>query len=365
MNNRPKFKIALIIICFIFYSYTAISHNNWDIYNININTGKPLTIESPAEIAIVGDEGEKGFRIGPNIGRGWLEEAGGKANYKFFIPQDGKYHIWAYCLWYDVCANAVFVKIDDNDKIIIGNDPIYEEWHWVRGPNIYLNKGTHDLELSNHSDHIAIQKIFFSNSISVEPQMEGIIFSDIFYDGFDGCNQGNFANWQQIKGTWQAISPETEDNIIAEDNYLIGESLDEAFISYQNEDWQNYCLDVMTKIQPVESNDCSIGICFGLTDPNNFNQVQIKPIINSNEAEIFVFDNNKEILSETKVTFEIDKWQHIQISLKDNNIEITLAENNPISIEISEEIKGGIGFKLEGNIIAYFDNIHVMNLTSN
>jgi len=44
--------------------------------NIEINADKPLAIDWPFEIAVVGDEGEKGLRIGPNIGRGWCGEAG-------------------------------------------------------------------------------------------------------------------------------------------------------------------------------------------------------------------------------------------------------------------------------------------------
>ena len=32
-------------------------------------------------------------------------------------------------MWFDECANAVFAKIDDLDKAILGNDPLYnQQW---------------------------------------------------------------------------------------------------------------------------------------------------------------------------------------------------------------------------------------------
>ena len=97
------------------------------------------------------------MRIGPNIGRGWCNEAAGSAEYKFYLPADGLYTIWTYALWHDECSNAVFAQIDDQKKAILGNDPVYNQWHWVRGFSIDLKKGSHTLHLSNHSDNIAVQ----------------------------------------------------------------------------------------------------------------------------------------------------------------------------------------------------------------
>ena len=43
----------------------------------------------------------------------------------------------------------------------IGGGEIYNQWHWVRGFEVYLEKGTHTLVLSNHSDHICVQTVLF------------------------------------------------------------------------------------------------------------------------------------------------------------------------------------------------------------
>jgi hypothetical protein len=349
-----------IIACIVLYSFFAVKKETGPEFAISIDLAKPLAIEWPCEVSIVGDSGEKGLRIAPKVGRGWRGEAGGKADYRFFIPEDGKYHIWAYCLWFDECANAVFAQIDDQDRAIVGNDPVYNKWHWVIGFDVALTKGTHSLVLSNHSDHIAIQKIVFSNS-AADPQQTGLVFSDIFYDGFDGCDQGNFTSWQQIEGLWLVENPGLAMCLI--ENSLIGQSKGKAFITYKNSDWQDYCLDVSVKVQPFDSEDAAVGICFGLTEPNSFYQLKIKPAASSKTAKIAVIDNEATTLSEFELPFEINKWQQIQIALKEGFIEVICGQNQPVKMQTSKKITGGIGLLLEDRMTAYFDNIHVRKIT--
>jgi hypothetical protein len=359
---KPSFLVMVALLCIATYGYFAVKING-PAFGISIDLSKPISIVWPCEISVVGDNGEKGLRIAPKVGRGWRGEAGGQASYKFFIPENGKYHIWAYCLWYDECANAIFAQINDLDKAIVGNDPIYKKWHWVRGFDIKLKKGTHSLVLSNHSDHIALQKIIFTGATSLRPQEAGIVFSDIFYDGFDGCDQGNFPRWRQIYGTWHAVNPDSQTCLI--ENALIGESEDEAFIVYENDNWDNYCLDLSVKLLPSDSEDCSVGICFGIEDPNNLYMLKIKPIQTDNKAKMTILRKqlHKSInLSEFKLPFRLNRWQQVQIGLDTKWIEVRISESNPVKTGIDEKITGGVGFLLEGKITAYFDNIHVRQI---
>jgi hypothetical protein len=363
--RKIKFvKTLVIFVCIGIYGYSAVDTNTGQMYNISIDAGKPLSIVWPVEVAVVGDNGEKGLRIGPKIGRGWRGEAGGEASYKFYIPQDDRYYIWAYCLWFDECANAIFAKFDDSDKAIIGNDPIYKQWHWVRGFDIHLKKGTHTLVLSNHSDHISLQKLLLINSASTTPEDCILVFSDIFYDGFDGCDQGNFDRWRQICGSWHVKNPESQTCLI--ENALIGESVDKAFIIYESDNWDSYCLDLSVKLLPSDSEDCSVGICFGVNDANSFYQLKIKPIQADNKASMAVLGKqfHKSItLSEFELPFRVDQWHHVQIYLYQRWIEIKIEEYEPVKVSVEEQTKGGIGLILEGQTTAYFDNIHVRQVT--
>ena len=60
-------KTLLILVCIGIYGYSAVDTNSGQAHSISIDTGKPLSIVWPFETAIVGDNGERGLRIGPNI----------------------------------------------------------------------------------------------------------------------------------------------------------------------------------------------------------------------------------------------------------------------------------------------------------
>lgn len=364
MRLKSTLIFTAVFLCMVIYAYFAIRTGTGPEFGVSIDLSRPISTVWPCEVSIVGDNGEKGLRIGPKVGRGWRGEAGGQASYRFFIPEDGKYHIWAYCLWYDECANAIFAKIDDLDKAIVGNDPVYNEWHWVRGFDVRLKKGTHGLILSNHSDHIALQKIVFSNSASTGPQETGIVFSDIFYDGFDGCDQGNFTSWQQISGSWLVQNPDSQTCLI--ENALIGESVDKAFIIYQNDNWENYCLDISVKLLPSDLEDQSVGICFGIEDPNSYHQLRIGPVQSGNNAWMTVLrkTTGKSItLGEFELPWKHDLWHQVQISITQNTIEIKIDDSNPVQILSDCPPKGGIGLMLQEKTTAYFDDVHVRQIT--
>lgn len=360
MKLKPIFKIGLVLICIGIYSYSAVTSENGHIYNFSIDTSKPLQIETPAEIAIVGDNGEKGFRIGAKVGRGWLEEAGGQATYSFYVPYEDKYYFWVYSLWFDVCANAVFAKIDDLDRAIIGNDPIYNKWHWVRGFTAHLSKGTHKLILSNHSDHISLQNLYISNSALFVPNSLEPIFSDIFYDGFDGCDQGNYAEWKKIRGTWPTGACTETTNTYA--NFLTGESDSDSLIIFEGKEWTDYSLNVSMQLAELDNNQGFSSICFGVKDPNNFHELIFQ---NSDITDICHLqlakriDGKQEILSEFNTTLKTVQWHQVEIQLNTQNITVQIDDARPVVTETGYKIVGGIGFHLGGKVKTYFDDIHV------
>lgn len=356
-------KITLILTCIGIYAYSAVDTNTGQIYSVNIDTGKPLSIVWPFETAIVGDYGERGLRIGPKIGRGWRKEAGGEASYRFYIPTGGKYYIWAYCLWFDECANAVFAKIDEMDKAIIGNDPIYKKWHWVRGFDIRLNKGTHTLTLSNHSDHIAIQKVFFTNSAYTKPEDCELVFSDIFYDGFDGCDQGNFDTWDIVSGRWLVQNP--TEQMCLEENVLIGESEDDCFIIHKGSDWSNYSFNVSIRTFQTDNKSADYGICFGVKDENQYHQLSLHPIEQSGTCKVQI---DKKTLQEIRtisgfeVPWKSGKWHQMEIALNEGHIAVKVDNCETVEIPTNYNVTGGIGFRLKDKTTAYFDDVHVRQI---
>lgn len=356
-------KMLFVLVCVGIYGYSAVNIGRGQAHSISIDAGKPISIVWPFEVAIVGDDGEKGLRIGPKIGRGWRGEAGGQASYRFFVPEYGRYHIWTYSLWFDECANAVFATIDNLDKAILGNDPIYKQWHWVRGYDVDLQKGTHTLTLSNHSDHISIQKVFLASSPSIAPDNCSLVFSDIFYDGFDGCDRGNFGDWQAIAGKWTARNP--TEPMCPEENVLINESKGRSFIIHKGDNWSDYTLDVAVKASLSESPTAAVGICFGLRDAGQYHRLQWRSAEAPGTAKMQISRNtgdNVEVLAEAEVPWESDKWHHVEITLSSDSISAKVDDSEPAEVPTDHQISGGIGLHVDGDITAYFDDIHVRQI---
>lgn len=360
MRITKLIKVLFIVACVCIYGYSAISFSGGAVHNINIDTGKPLSIIWPFEIAIVGDEGERGLRIGPKIGRGWRGEAGGEASYRFFVPEEGRYYIWTYSKWFDECANAVFATIDDLDKAILGNDPVYKQWHWVRGFDVHLAKGTHTLLLSNHSDHISILKVFLTNLPSVAPEGCDVVFSDIFYDGFDGCDQGNLGEWEAIAGTWGALNP--VDPMCTEENLLVNESKGRCFLVRKGDSWSGYTLDVAVKAALSESPNSTVSLCFGVKDADRYHLLQVQSAEAPGTARMQLArreGEKEEILGEAEAPWQSDKWHHIEIALNPDNITAKIDDSEPTTAPTEDQISGGIGLHVDGEITAQFDDVHV------
>lgn len=366
MLIKKSIPTLFILMCIIAYVYSAVNIHTAQTFSVNVDLSKPLAIVWPMEISIVGDMGENGLRIGPKIGRGWRSEAGGKATYRFYVPEDGRYYIWAYCLWFDKCTNAVFAKIDNLDKAIIGNDNIYKKWHWVRGFSIKLKKGAHDLELSNHSDHISLQKLLLINSATTLPDDCGLIFSDVFYDGFDGCHIGNFTSWQPVSGEWSVHMPPKQASFF--ENALVGKSQDRSFIMYRGDEWSDYSLNVAVKSFPSGDVKAAVGVCFGVEDANHYHCLKWHPIDGAEKFEIEVSKrthHETQALAVFEMPLQIDKWNKIEIALNEENISVKANDLEPIKIQSTYSIKGGIGFLLEGEMTAYFDDVHVRTVIDN
>jgi hypothetical protein len=353
-------KVVTGVVCTMLCGFSLIKLQEDDPAGILVDLAKPSAAIWPFEVAIVGDNGERGLRIAPNTGRGWRGEAGGEASYHFFIPEEGRYCIWAYCLWFDECANAVFAQIDQMDKAIVGNDPLYNQWHWVRGFDVHLAQGTHSIMLSNHSDHVSLQKLLLTSASAPAPEDCPNVFADVFYDGFDGCDQGNFQRWRVISGKWEALNP-TELACLAE-NALIGKSEAEALILYENMTWSDYVLNVSVRAALTSGQKSSAGICFGVQSPQEYHLLKWAPITGERLVNMEVVHRTGQqfaSLARFESPWNSDEWHSVEIVLRENIIAVSMDSYGPVEVPVDNEINGGIGFCLEGESAACFDDVHV------
>jgi hypothetical protein len=360
MRIAKVIKGLLLLACVGLYGYSAIDVDSERVHNVSIDMSMPVSIVWPFEVAVVGDTGERGLRIGPKIGRGWVGEAGGEATYKFYVPEDGRYHIWAYCLWFDVCSNAVFAKINGLDKTTLGNDPLYSRWHWVRGFEVDLKKGTHTLMLSNHSDNIALQKVLFTNSNLATPEDCKLVFSDIFYEGFDGCDHGNFSSWEIIGGTWWIQEPKQQ--VPFPENSLVGKSKEPAFIVYRASSWSNYALSLAVRSAGLDGPDRVVSISFGVKNVTDYHQLRWYRIDKTSRVKMQICRktaDEQQVLSTFECLWDETGWHQVEIGLSPNDITVRVDKGEPVVTSVRDQVAGGIGLGVEGGVTAFFDDIHV------
>jgi len=67
---------------------------------------------------------------------------------EFAVPNDGDLTLWVRARWRNVCANSLNVTIDGQSLMQLGNDEVFDEWHWISHPlPLRLAAGLHELQV--------------------------------------------------------------------------------------------------------------------------------------------------------------------------------------------------------------------------
>jgi len=321
-----------------------------------------VSIEPPFEVMEIGPHGERGLRLSAEAGRGWKNEGGGSATYECHVAEKGTYTIWAYCLWHDACTNAVYVQMDDSGKGILGNDPVYGRWHWVRGFEMPLEAGPHRLRLSNHSPNIGIMKLFLTNDPLASPLgVEVAMVSVLFSDNFNGCDQGNFGQWAPARGRWWVEHPAYRQD--AEDNVLIGTSSEMALLVLPDMGWRDYRLSVSVLPKP-KSEDAAIGLRFGVQADEGFGEIRLSRLNHTKALlKCLVADRSGErVVSEHQVPWTPGAWHNVACELYRGEVIIVLDGKTEVAAGPTSIARGGIGLALYGPIEADFDDVAVHSI---
>ena len=326
--------------------------------SIWIDAARPISIEYPMEIVEIGPNGELGLHLPSDAGRGWNNEGVGEATYQFYAPQDGTYTLWAWCLWHDECTDAVYVQFDDLPKAILGNDPVYDEWHWVKGFAVPLKKGFHRLTLSNHSPNIAILKMFLTNdAFGVPPDADLMLASVLFSDDFNGCDHGNFPMWRKASGSWKVVRPQ---------DVLTGVSdlSEDALIVFDSEDWRKIRKTVAVFCDSPMDGDAWIGLRFSVMDDANYQEFRLSPLADVQEAivrHVQCQAGTVSTLAEGRIPWRRGNWHELHLDLSGPRPSLLLDGGAKFMGGEGRIIQGGIGLSLHGRLTASFDNVLIQS----
>ncbi|MHC4153381.1 MAG: hypothetical protein ACYST6_00425, partial [Planctomycetota bacterium] len=177
---------------------------------------------------------------------------------------------------------------------------------------------------------------------------------------FDGCDHGNFSDWNLVTGRWTVIDPTKKMCYI--ENALLGRSEDRSFVFYKADNWSDYSLAVAVKSVVSDSTDGSVGICFGVRDPNHYHELKWRPATQQGTVRMAISRTaagQTVELTAFEVPWNADAWHQVEVGLRTNKIIVRLDNSAPIETPLDYEVTGGIGLRLEGDIAAYFDDVHV------
>ena len=325
-----------------------------------IDAARPITIEAPFEVVEIGAHGELGVWLPAEAGQGWRGEAGGEATYRFYAAADGPYTIWAYCLWDDACTNAVYVQIDDARKSILGNDPVYGTWHWVRGFDVPLKKGFHELRLSNHSPNIAVRKLFLTNEQRKAPSAsDAAQASVLFRDDFNGCDHGNFALWRQVAGEWQVRDRKASGEA---DNVLVGTSRRSAIIVYERGCWGACRLTVSAQCPASPDQGTAIGIRFAVVGDDEYEEIRLSCSPDEGQAlaeHVRCRQGIQETLADGPVPWQCGAWHELELDRTGEQPALLVDRGAAFRGGKSRRRPGGIGLAVYGDAEVRFDDVLV------
>ena len=357
--KRTLFSALIVCVAAGLYFASEMSVSGSQVCEIRLDMTRPTTIEYPFEVVEIGEHGERGLNIGAHMGRGWKGEAGGAATYEFYAPLEGQYVLWIHCLWHDECTNAIYGQIDGADRMILGNDPVFDRWHWARGFSVGLKKGPHVLTLSNHSDNVAVREVLLTTAGDAAPLDAKDAITDLFYDNFNGCDHGNFVLWKAHSGSW---SVERRENRLTGDNAVVGKSSDQGLLTLTQWEWRDIALVVSAR-SPAETNAGGwSGVCFGVRNDSEYHLLRWQERRSEDVAQMEVVRTGPggvEVLASYEVPWQSGKWHEVRLDIDSGGVRVTIDAGIHLEIPMNETIEGGIGLWLLGDIETHFDEVHV------
>ena len=324
---------------------------------IVIEASRPTAVTWPLTVVPVGENGERGLWREPE----WAdEEATGEATaeYGVYVPRNGSYVLWGYCLGDGESPMAADVRIDGQEPYVLNGEPLAEGWHWIRGRSRNLSEGMHTVTIVSRFEHLALRKLFLVDD-DAHPQDYGVVDSELFHDDFNGCNEGNFSLWERHCGTWKLVSPESKVN--RGEHVLAGSSRSQAVFCLSREDWASYALSVRCRTVSAAA-DSMAGICFGMNGTDDYYLLRwsaARP-----DARVVMQLIRREGLYAALIdSFEAAwaplQWHDLRVELRPGCIEIAVDHGRKRRVPWDQPVAGGIGLWLAGTTEAEFDDVEV------
>jgi hypothetical protein len=131
----------------------------------------------------------------------------GRAEVTVTPPMAGAYQVWARALWRDSCGNSVAFSAGSGPETVLGNDSVYNNWHWVSGGTVSLGAGETRVSLKEREDGVELDQILFTPDAAFVPTGPVIAAGELrgirqFGDDFTRSPGHGMEAWDLVSGKW-------------------------------------------------------------------------------------------------------------------------------------------------------------------
>lgn len=151
----------------------------------------------------------------------------GRAEFPVEIREAGKHVVHAYVNWPDTAGNSFYIEFDQPFRPtplppVLGNDDVFEEWHWVASPAFDLKAGQHTLTLRNREEGAKVARLVVAKqegTVSMNNDDGGDLLTaeernDFFHAIYERMTAVKPLSRFKTKAEWQAFAKQMRPKIL-------------------------------------------------------------------------------------------------------------------------------------------------------
>ena len=272
---------------------------------------------------------------------GTHKNTSGIARYSLSGLKEGKYYFWGRCFWPNNCANMFRLRYGNKDYNI-GNDQIYNRWHWIKGPVLFFDQGDQEVCLISHDQNAQVDEILFTMDREYIPydrqqQLYLLDFEDSLINKLEIKNKDS---WRIIKDSLSSvcllISPQENEEIALLNNTVCED---------------DFIFQVMGKELPQPQS--ALLMIFDYTDDRNYRFISIDHRMVrychlKNDHENLIFSREGDFLS--------NAFKSLSLAKGNGCLKLKIEGKTIFSLTTEPKMKGKIGIgALKGDVL--IDNL--------
>ena len=330
-------------------------------YGVVVEAENPVSISLPFRI-LADSACSGGTCIIIPRGTGKPPQVVGRLRYLSRVTRKAEYRLWLRTWWRDGDGNSFTVQLGDITPVTVGQDGTYQRWHWVPGPLVTLDSGTHNIFVFNREDGVRLDRLLLAPDRDFIPRGKdgqyvptGWAESDVYFaDDFARSGEAPNELWKTLSGDWK-INHTLDPNRLPNFYAYRGRAKETGMALTGYRFWRDY--QVKVALKPFSSS--AAGLIFSHVDDRHYLLARWVKDGKGDAVELCKIAGGKEeVLSRTRVPRLDAVWSALIVQAWGNEVKV-LVDDFPLIHATSIDFSGGkVGLYVRKGE-AVFDNFEV------